>query len=97
MITKDKQIEREKEIEAVANLYANWMCEDKVPDQYNISAHDLIKLIFIAGAKAADKCRRRGLVKIEDVRAIYIMWLVDDNDSVFPDYFEKYCEKEGWL
>lgn len=98
MDTKDKQIERVKEIKAAAILYANKMCEYRDPDQYNISAHDLIELSFIAGAKVADKCPRRGLVKIEDVRVIYRMWLNARNyDGLFPDYFENYCEKEGWL
>jgi hypothetical protein len=78
-------------------VYAFKMCKDRVPDLYNISAHDLIELSFIAGAKVADKCPRKGLVKIEDVRVIYRMWLIDDNDSLFPNYFDKYCEKEGWL
>lgn len=98
MITKDKQRERVKEIEAAAIVYANKMCNDRVPDQYNISVHDLIELIFIAGAKFADKCPRRGLVKIEDVRAIHRMWLEDDNDnSDFLEYFVNYCEEVGWL
>lgn len=98
MITKDKQQERLKEIEAAAIVYANKMCKDRVPDLYNISAHDLIELSFIAGAKVADTNPRRGLVKIEDVRAIYLMWIKDINDdSDFLVYFYDYCEKEGWL
>ena len=97
MNTKQKQIERENQIAAAAIEFAK-MCNDRNPDLYDISAHDLIKLSFIAGAKIADKFPRRGLVKIEDVRAIYRMWCHDDNDhSTFPNYFDKYCDKEGWL
>lgn len=98
MDTKDKQQERLKEIEAAAIVYANKMCKDRVPDLYNISAHDLIELSFIAGAKDADTNPRPGLVEIDNVRAIYNMWLEDDNDnSDFIEYFYDYCDKEGWL
>lgn len=98
MITKQKQIEREKIIEAAATLYAIKMCKDRVPDQYNISAHDLIELSFIAGAKVADKCPRPGLVKIEDVEDIYCEWLkYNSENSTFLEYFANYCEEEGWL
>lgn len=97
MNTKDKQQERLKEIEGAAIVYAYKMCKGRVPDLYNISAHDLIELSFIAGAKAADTNPRRGLVKIEDVRAIYNKWLVKGDGSVFPNYFDKYCDKEGWI
>jgi hypothetical protein len=98
MDTKDKQQERLKQIEEAAVVYAFKMCKGRVQDLYNISAHDLIELSFIAGAKVADKCPRKGLVKIEDVRAIHRMWLEDDNDnSDFLEYFTNYCDKEGWL
>lgn len=97
MITKDKQIERVKEIEAAANLYANKMCEYKVPDQYNISAHDLIELSFIAGAKFADNFPRKGLVEIEDVEDIYMTWLKEGECGDFVEYLKDECRKVGWL
>ena len=104
MITKQKQIERQKEIEKAAYAYVNWTkvwmqkMADKARNRYNKSDREEIEEAFVAGAKFADKCPRRGLVKIEDVRAIYRMWLVDKDDgSVFPNYFDKYCDKEGWL
>lgn len=97
MNTKDKR-ERLKEIRAAAIVYANKMCKDRVPDLYNISAHDLIELSFIVGAVFADDNPRRDLVEIDNVRAIHRMWLEDDNDnSDFIEYFYDYCDKEGWL
>lgn len=97
MNTKDKQQERLKEIEAAAIVYANKMCKDRVPDLYNISAHDLIELSFIAGAKVADTNPRRGLVEIDDVGDIYMTWREEGDFVDFVDYLKEECRKAGWI
>lgn len=98
MNTLHRYTERENEIAAAALGYANEICKNRVRDKYNLSDQDLIGLAFFNGAKLADTNPRRGLVKIEDVRAIHRMWLEDDNDnSDFLEYFVNYCDKKGWL
>lgn len=97
MNTKDKQQERENQIAAASLGYASEICKDRVLDKYNLSDQEIIGLAFFNGAMLADKYPRRGLVKIEDVRAIHRMWLEDDKDSDFLEYFVNYCEEEGWL
>ena len=102
MVTKQKQIERDKELEKAAYAYSTKKCMGKMADkainQYNKSNREEFVEAFIAGAKFADDFPRQGLVKIEDVRAIYLMWIKDINDdSDFLVYFYDYCKKEGWL
>lgn len=98
MNTKQKQIEREKQIAVAARVYANEICKNRVLDKYNLSDQEIIALAFFYGAKHADKYPRRGLVEIDDVQAIHRMWLEDDNDdSDFLTYFVNYCEEKGWL
>lgn len=98
MTTLHRYTEREKQIAAAALVYANEICKNRVRDKYNLSDQVLIGLAFFNGAKLADTNPRRGLVKIEDVEAIYCEWLEDDNDnSDFLEYFVNYCEEKGWL
>lgn len=98
MNTLHRLNERENQIATASLLYANEICENGVLDKYNLSDQEIIGLGFFNGARFADKIPRRGLVEIEDVRAIYIKWLNDANDDgIFPDYFADYCKKEGWL
>lgn len=96
MITKDKQRERENQIAAASLGYASEICKDRVLGKYNISDQEMIGLAFFNGAMLADANPRRGLVKIEDVRAIYGMWL-ENGTCNFLEYFYDYCDKEGWL
>lgn len=96
MDTLHRYTEREKQIAAAALGYANEICKDRVLDKYNISDQEMIGLSFFNGAMLADTNPRRGLVKIEEVRAIYNMWLWDGKSN-FLEYFTNYCDKEGWL
>lgn len=96
MITKQKQIERENQIAAASLGYASEICKDRVLGKYNISDQEMIGLAFSNGAMLADANPRRGLVKIEDVRVIYGMWL-ENGTCNFLEYFYDYCEKEGWI
>jgi hypothetical protein len=90
MNTKDKQQEREKQIAEAAIAYSRKM--------YNESTKWDIIRAFLSGAVFADFIPRPGLVEIEDVRAIHLLWLEDDNDnSDFLEYFVNYCKKKGWL
>ena len=98
MNTLHRYTEREKQIAAAALVYANEICKNRVRDKYNLSDQVLIGLAFSNGAKLADTNPRRGLVKIEDVEAIYCEWLnYNSGNSTFLDYFYNYCDKEGWL
>lgn len=93
-----KQTTREKLIAEAALGYADKICKSRVLDDFNVSVQEMIGVAFFHGAMLADTIPRRGLVKIEDVRAIYLMWLEDDNDnSYFLEYFANYCDKEGRL
>ena len=98
MITKQKQIEREKQIAAAALVYANEICKNRVRDKYNLSDQVLIGLAFFNGVKLADENPRPGLVEIDDVEDIYMEWFkCDSENSTFLEYFANYCKKEGWL
>lgn len=97
-----------KQIRQEAEFYSDGRYDaEKNHRDYKGSAYDegyldaldqAVEPAFIAGAKFADKCPRRGLVKIEDVEAIYCEWLnYNSENSTFLEYFYNYCDKEGWL
>lgn len=96
MNTLHRYTEREKQIAAAVLGYANEICKDRALGKYNISDQEEIGFAFFNGAMLADTNPRRGLVKIEDVRAIYNMWL-ENGTCNFLEYFYDYCEKEGWI
>ena len=96
MNTLHRYTERENEIATAAIVYASEICKDRVLGEYNLSDQEMIGLAFSNGAMLADANPRRGLVKLEDVRVIYGMWL-ENGTCNFIEYFYDYCEKEGWL
>lgn len=106
MITK--QIERQKEIEKAAQSFSDEIYDiENNRRDYRGSAYDegfldaldqAVETAFIAGAVFSDESPRPGLVKIEDVEAIYCEWLnYNSENSTFLEYFYNYCDKEGWL
>ena len=82
---------------AVALAYANEICKNRVRDKYNLSDQLEIGLAFFNGTKLADMHPRPGLVKIEDVRAIYMAWQEEGDFVDFVDYLKDECRKEGLL
>ena len=100
MITKFEK--RLRQIDAAANSYSIDNCVswdyDSATGKYNESDELELSDAFCAGVAFADANPRTDLLEVDDVVAIYNMWLVDDNDnSDFIEYFVNYCEEEGWL
>lgn len=100
MITKQKQIERDKLIEAAAVCYA---CDNSVSwdydsstGQYNESDETELEDAFIAGAVFSDENPRPGLVDIEDVEAILAEAFKKDEIG-FINYHKIFRRMEGLL
>ena len=98
MITKFEK--RLRQIDAAANSYSidnrvSWDY-DSSTGQYNENDELELEEAFRAGVAFADENPRTDLLEVDDVRAIYHMWLEDDNDnSDFIEYFVNYCDKEN--
>lgn len=92
MITKQKQIERKKQIAAAAKSFF-----DKIYDYEGFldALDQAVETAFIAGAVFSDESPRPGLVEIEDVEDIYMAWLRER--ECFMDYLKGRCIKAGWL
>lgn len=98
MITKFEK--RLREIDAAAASYAIDNCVswdyDSSTGKYNESDELELGDAFCAGVAYADANPRTDLLEIDDVEAIYNMWL-ENGTCNFLEYFYDYCDKEGWL